>query len=72
MQYFAFDDKKKDGLGAQMIRRFYLWGYCKITDNVEYVHVPLRMVWLYQVEVKMFKKLMIFIILLRTKIHPKI
>jgi len=40
MQYFAFDDKKKDGLGAQMIRRFYLWGYCKLTDNVEYVHVP--------------------------------
>jgi len=40
MRYLVFDDKKKDGLGAQMIRRFYLWGYCKITDNVEYVHVP--------------------------------
>jgi hypothetical protein len=40
MKYLAFDDKKRDGIGAQMIRRFFLWGYCKITDDVEYVHVP--------------------------------
>lgn len=42
MKYLALDidANKQDGIGAQMMRRLFIWSYCQLHDNVKYVHVP--------------------------------
>ena len=42
MKYLALDldANKQDGIGAQMMRRLFIWSYCQLYDNIKYVHVP--------------------------------